>query len=263
VEDEEDVERSLDARVRLVLQLGDLEQHAEEVAGVGEIVVGIHVRHPAVVPVGERGERRHLRDQADDLRVARLRVLDLARLGIERRERADRGEQHPHRVGVVAEALDELLHVLVHERVGRDLVVPGLELRLRRQLAVDQEVGDLQVARSLCELLDRVAAVLEDALVAVDERDRRAARRGVHERRVVRHETEVVVVDSDLTQVDPADGPVRDRDLVLAAGAIVRHRERGGGGCYAALGCSVRCRLGAHVISLDACSVSCAVSHVF
>ena len=69
---------------------------------------------------------------------------------------------------------------------------------LRRQLAVDEQVGDLEVGRLLGELLDRVAAVLEDALVAVDVGDRRAARRGVRERRVVGHEAEVVLVDLDL-----------------------------------------------------------------
>ena len=51
--------------------------------------------------------------------------------------------------------------------------VHAVELRLRRQLAVDQQVRDLEVGRLLGELLDRVAAVLEDALVAVDEGDRR------------------------------------------------------------------------------------------
>ena len=56
----------------------------------------------------------------------------------------------------------KLLDVLVHERVDRDLVRPLVELRLRRQLAVDEQVGDLEVGRLLGELLDRIAAVLED-----------------------------------------------------------------------------------------------------
>ena len=46
---------------------------------------------------------------------------------------------------------------------------PLVELRLGRQLAVDQQVGDLEVGGLLGELLDRIAAVLEDALVAVDD----------------------------------------------------------------------------------------------
>jgi hypothetical protein len=52
--------------------------------------------------------------------------------------------------------------------VDRDLVDPIIELRLRGQGAVDDQVGDLQVAGVLAQLLDRIAAVLEDAGVAVD-----------------------------------------------------------------------------------------------
>ena len=69
------------------------------------------------MPVGERGQRRHLGDHPDRRHVALVLVVDVLGVGIEGRQRADRGEQHPHRVGVVAEALDELLDVLVHEGV--------------------------------------------------------------------------------------------------------------------------------------------------
>ena len=62
-----------------------------------------------------------------------------------------------------------------------------------RQLAEEEQVGGLEVGALLGQLLDRVAAVGEDALVAVDVGDRAPARRGVHERRVVGHQAEVVV----------------------------------------------------------------------
>ena len=226
VEDEEDVERPLEPGIRLVLELGHLVHHRQEVAGVAQVVVRIDVRLAHGVAVRERGERRHLGDEPDDLLVADVGVLDLRRVGIERRQRADRGDEHPHRVRVVAEALHERLDVLVHERVDRDLVGPLVELGLRRQLAVDQQVGDLEVGRLLRELLDRVAAVLEDPVVAVDVGDRRAARRGVHERRVVGHQAEVVLGDLDLAQSERADRPVLDRDLVRLARPVVGDRQR-------------------------------------
>ena len=97
------------------------------------------------------------------------------------------------------------------------------------QLAVEQQVGDLEVGALLGELLDRVAAVAQDALVAVDEGDGDSARRGVHERRVVGHQPEVVVVDLDLAQVHRADGPVRDGDLVGLAGSVVGDGQAGVG----------------------------------
>ena len=91
---------------------------------------------------------------------------------------------------------------------------------------MDQQVGDLQITRALGELLDRVAAVFEDPLVTVDEGDRRATRRGVHERGVVGHEAEVLVVDLDLAKLGGADRAVLDRHLVCLAGAVVGDRQR-------------------------------------
>ena len=128
-------------------------------------------------------------------------------------------------MGVVAEALKVLLDVLVEEGVVRDVEDPALELGRGRKLAVDQEEGDLEEARLLAELLDRDAAVLEDARLAVDVGDRRAARRGVRERRVIRHEAEVVLVLLHLAEVHRLDGPVGDLELERLAGAVVRDRQ--------------------------------------
>ena len=71
---------------------------------------------------GERAERGHLGDQPSDLQLAIIRILDVPRVGVERRQRANRRHQHAHRMCVVAETLDELLEVLVQERVIRDLM---------------------------------------------------------------------------------------------------------------------------------------------
>src|SRR5690606_13050925 len=58
-------------------------------------------------------------------------------------------------------------------------------------------------------------------LVPVDERDRALAGGGVHERRVVGHQPEVVVPAGDLPEVRRSNRAVRDRDLVALAGAVV------------------------------------------
>jgi hypothetical protein len=76
-----------------------------------------------------------------------------------------------HRVGVVLEAVHQLLDVLVQHRVERDLRRPLLQLRRRGQLAEDDEIRRLEIGRTLGQLLDRVAPVFEDALVAVDVGD--------------------------------------------------------------------------------------------
>jgi hypothetical protein len=56
-----------------------------------------------------------------------------------------------------------------------DVEDPALELGRGRKLPVDQQKGDLEKRRLLAELLDRDAPVLEDARLAVDVGDRRAA----------------------------------------------------------------------------------------
>src|SRR5579875_2871675 len=176
VEDEEHVERPLEDGVRRVLELGHLEEHREEVAGVGQLVVRVDVRQAAAVAVGEGGDRGHLADQPPRLHPPRLEVHHVLRVGIEGRERPDRADDDAHRVGVVAEPLDEALDVLVEERVHADVVPPHLEVRGRRQLALDDEVGHLEVVALLGQLLDRVAAVAEDAALAVDVGDGALAR---------------------------------------------------------------------------------------
>ena len=72
---------------------------------------------------------------------------------------------------VAAEAAEEARHLLVHHRVVRDAVVEIVLLRRGRQLAVEQQVADLEEVAVLGQLLDRIAAIEQDALVAVDVGD--------------------------------------------------------------------------------------------
>ena len=247
VEDEEHVERLRERFLGDVFVFRFLEHHREEVLGVVEVVVRIGVGEAHVVPVGEGGQGRDLGDQADRRHVALFGVFGLLGVGVEGRERADPGEQHPHRVGVVAEALEEVLEVLVDVGVVGDVEDPALELGGGRQLAEDQQVGDLEEGRALAELLDRVAAVFEDPGVAVDVGDRGAAGGRVGEGRVVGHHPEFVLVDLDLAQVEAADRVVLDRQLVGLPGAVVGDRQGlGAGGDPAVGGCGAALLLGGH-----------------
>src|SRR3546814_7271188 len=66
-----------------------------------------------------------------------------------------------------------------------DVVLERGEFGLVRQLAVHQQVGDLEEVRVSGQLFDRVAAIQQHALVAVDVGDGRFARGGGAETRVV------------------------------------------------------------------------------
>ena len=73
---------------------------------------------------------------------------------------------------VSPEALVELGHLLVHHRV---LLDDRNELALLigiRQIAVFQQIGDIQEVAVLRQLFDRITTIQEFALVAVNEGDR-------------------------------------------------------------------------------------------
>ncbi len=231
MEDEQDVERFDERRVRAIpARRGHLEEHVQEVLAVGEVVVRIDVRHPEAVAIGERRERGHLGDQPIGLLGPRDLVVDVAGVRIERGHRRDGRDQHPHRMRVVVEGVHHLLQTLVDHRVPGDVVDPlGVLLRVG-ELPVEEQVGDLEVAAVLRQLLDRVAAVAEDPLLPVDVGDAARARGGVEKGGVVGHEAEVVRAGLDLPQVDGADRPVDDGDLVGAPRSLVPDGERVAGG---------------------------------
>ena len=201
--------------------------------------------------VGEGGQRGHLGDQAHHRHVALGGVVDLLGAGVERGERTHGREQHRHGVGVVAEALHHRLEVLVHVGVVRDRVLPEVVLVLLGQAAVHQEVGHLQEVGVLAQLLDRVAAVLEDAGLAVDVGDVAATAGRVGEGRVVGHQAEVVLGHLDGAEVHRLHRAVGDVHLVGLAGPVVGHGQRVLGRGYVPVGLLLVALLG-HCVSFVA-----------
>ena len=220
MEDQQDLQGALQYLVRLVPP-ADAERHVHEVADVVQIVARELVRESAGVAEGKCRDRRQLGQQAHPLQVAVRRIVNVFRVGIERGERTYGAEQHAHRMGVVAEALEELGDVGVYVCVELDLLFPLAQLLLARQLALAEQIGHLEKRGLLRQLLDWVTTVSQDALVTVDERDRAATGRGVHEGRIVGHHPEVIVGDLDLPQVGSLDGAFGDRQLVALAGSVI------------------------------------------
>ena len=117
-------------------------------------------------------------------------------------------------MGVIREAVEEAAHLLVDQRVVRDVGDPRVQLLARWEVAVDQEVRHLEEAAPFRELLDGIAAVAEDASLAVKEGDGRQARAGVH----------VPVVHRDEPRLGPEPADV---DRLLALGSA-DDRQLGG-----------------------------------
>jgi hypothetical protein len=127
VEDKEHVEGLLIDGVGIVLAFGHAVHHGEEVAGVRELIVRVDVAHAHAVAIGKGGEGDDLADEPDDLEVSRFGVMDVFGIGIKGRQGGNRGHEHGHGMGVVAEAFHEVLDVLVDEGVVGEFFLPCLE----------------------------------------------------------------------------------------------------------------------------------------
>ena len=181
VQDEQQVERLDQVGVEVVGLGREAERHPQEVLGQRQRVVRVEERLADALLVGVGRDRRQLGHQAHGRDLDLLLVERVEAVLVEGRQGRHGGGQHRHRVRVAGEAGEEGLEVLVQQRVAADALVELGELVLGRQLAVDEEVGHLEEARLLGQLLDRVAPVAQDALVAVDVGDRARAGGGVDE----------------------------------------------------------------------------------
>src|SRR6185295_19290722 len=125
--------------------------------------------------------------------------------------------QDRHRVRARRVALEELLHVLVDQAVLGQSLAELLDLGPVRQVAVDQQVAGLGELRVAGDLLDRVAAIAEDALLAVDEGDLALARPRVA---VARIERDVPRALAKLGHVDRLLAFRADDDGEFVLGAV-------------------------------------------
>ena len=249
VEDEEQVERLRHLGVDLVPLRRHGEHHVQQVRRVAEVVARIDVRLADRLLERPRRQRGQLGDQPVDRDLDRVLVEDLVRVGVERAHaHHPRGEDR-HRVRVRGERVEEVPHLLADERVMRDLPDEPIELLAARQLAPDQEVGDLEEGGVLGQLLDRVAAVAKDALLAVEEGDRARAGSGVGVARVVRDQPGRAAQPADVDRV-VARGAAHDRQLGLGL-ADLEARGIGPGG-----------RLGRHASSSSTAARSSSSSAV-
>ena len=126
-------------------------------------------------------------------------------------------------MGVTRKAVEEPLEILVQHRVALNQSGELIEFNRCRQFSVDEQVAHLDEGRLLRQLLDRVAAVTQDAGVAVNVGDGALGRRGVHEPLVV---CGVAGLGQQRTQRDPVRtlGGVDDLQVQFPTGIS----ERGG-----------------------------------
>ena len=107
---------------------------------------------------------------------------------------------------------------------------------------MQEQIRGFQIGAFFRQVFDGIAAITEDAGVAIDVRNPADARSGVVERRVVAHQAKIFWIHFNLAEVGGADGVVRDGDFVGLPSTIVDDGE-GLAGRGGALFLS-RCRCG-------------------
>ncbi|MBG9885581.1 hypothetical protein ABE10_03050, partial [Bacillus toyonensis] len=214
VQDEEQFKRLRHDRVGLVRLAHDAEVELEEVVHEAQRVVRVEERLPHALLVGIGGDHRQLREHPHGVELDMLRVVRIGLVLVVGRQRRHGRGQHRHRMRRVRERGEEVLEVFVQQRVAADALIEVGELGGRGQLAIDEEPGDLEIGAVLRDLVDRIAPIPEDSLVAVDEGDLGLGRRGV----------DVPVVESGVSGL-PRER--REVDAVVAFGAM-QDRELGG-----------------------------------
>ena len=254
VEDQDAVHGARVDRVDPIVLARHREHHVQEVLGVGQVVARIHERLTDAVLERHGREGRHLRDQPVRGDHALLRIVDIGGVVIEGGEGADHADHHRHRVGIAPEAPVEVVDLLVHHRVLGDGGDEAVLLRRIRQLAVEQQVGDLEKVAVRGQLVDGIAAVQKHALLAVDIGDLGLARAGRGKAGVVRELARAGIerADVDHRRAERAlEHWQFDRTPALAIG------EHGAGRIVALPGeaCLARLR---HPISLHVCPVPAA-----
>jgi hypothetical protein len=140
---------------------------------------------------GHGGKRRHLGDHAQAGDHALVRIGDVGRVMIESRQRADTAAHDGHRMRIAAEAGEEAATSARAPWCGASRGSRNPSSALGRQFAVQQQVADFEEVAMLGQLLDRITAMEQDALVAVDIGDFRFTGRGRGETRIVREGSRV------------------------------------------------------------------------
>jgi hypothetical protein len=106
--------------------------------------------------------------------------------------------------------------------VTADALVELAELIRGGELAVDEQPGDLEVRRVLRDILDRIPAIAQDALLAIDVGDRTPGGGRVHEPLVEGRESRLLGERRDVHAV-VTGGAAHDGEFGRSAGIGQRY----------------------------------------
>ena len=143
VQDEELIQCVDDRGIDLLHLVGKPEGHPDEVLGVGTRGVRVKKRQAGRALCDVRDHRGHLGHEERGGQIKLCRILRIKRVIVVGGHSSNAGLQDGHRVATSRERGEEGLEVLVQQRVPLDPAREQCERLGVRELAVDQEVGNL------------------------------------------------------------------------------------------------------------------------
>lgn len=221
VQNEQDIESADDLRMWAVVVIGDLRiHHVQEIFDITQASVWRYDGLADSVSVACSGNRRGTAQNTINMLVPFLRILvDVGTnvrwvaLRIERAHGSNQGRHHSHWVRIMTESLDEFQQAIMEVAIAHDLFVECFHLFLIGQLTINDKEGSLKEVGLLGKLLDRVATVLEDTFLSIDEGHLRDAGHRVHVSRIKRS-GDASSGTLDFGQICSIDRSIRNWQLV-------------------------------------------------
>ena len=202
--------------------------HAQEIVDIAARIIRIQHRLIAATAENVADDGSCLCHNDGRSLVKLVGIIDISSVRIEGGERVDRGCHHAHRMRGAWERTHEGTEILTHHRAMVDVGNEPVVLLLIRQFAMTQQPGDLKEIGLLTQLLDRVPAVAQDRVLAVDVRDFRFALRSRQETRV---------------ECDPAVVAQRGHHDAVRTRRGFDHRQGEVFGFHTQIGCGHTCTL--------------------
>ena len=218
------VNRTGQHRVHFVLLRRVAEHQLQQVFGIRQRVARHRERTPERVVIGIGPDGRHFGNQPVGGHATLLHIVDIGAVMVEGGQRADHADHDRHRVGAAHKALVKAGQLFMQQGVAADVIGERLLLLHGRQLAVEQQIADLHVIAAHRQVLNRIAAMQQNALVAVNKGNVRAAGPGGRKTGVIGQPALLRVQRFDIQK--PLAMRVRmRRQAHFFAGALIGNRK--------------------------------------
>src|SRR5919107_4057707 len=127
-------------------------------------------------------------------------------------------------MGIMMKAVYVFFYILVNDGMNSNVANPIRELGFAGQFTIENQVSSFQVSALLRQLFNRIAAIAQNTLIAINIGDLALAGRGIHKTRIVADQP-IIVGNFYLKQIGGLDRAILNRDIVFLPGSIIDDRQ--------------------------------------